>query len=209
MKFILGLKIGMSQIFDKEGNQTSVTIVDSGPCKVLQIKTKEKDGYEAVQIGFKELKSKKIKKTNKQKPFKYLKEFSVLGKQKTKGEKKENVPEYNVGQEFNVSIFEEGDKVKISGFSKGKGFAGGVKKWGFAGRPTTRGTKHEIRAIGSIGSSTPSRVVKGRKMPGRMGSERITVKNLEIIKVDPKNNLLFLKGAVPGRRGTLLEIRGR
>ncbi len=109
---------------------------------------------------------------------------------------------------IDTSIFKEGDLVKISGISKGKGFAGVVKRWGFAGRPRTRGTKHEERAPGSIGAATPSRVVKGRKMAGRMGSERVTVRNLKIVKIDPENNLLAVKGAVPGRKGTLLEIRG-
>lgn len=194
MNFILGLKVGMSQIFDEQGNQIPLTVVESAPCKVLQIKTKEKDGYEAIQIGFKEMKKQKVKKTQKDKPYKYVREF--------KGDKEK----FKVGQEFDVSIFKEGDIVNVSGISKGKGFAGGVKKWGFAGRPTTRGTKHEVRTIGSVGGSTPPRVLKGKKMPGRMGSERITVKNLKIVKVDPENNLLMIKGAVPGRKGTLLEL---
>ena len=194
MNFILGLKVGMSQIFDQKGNQIPLTVVESGPCKVLQIKTKEKDGYEAIQIGFKKLKDQKVKKTQKDKPYKYIREF--------KGDKEK----FKVGQEFNVSIFKEGDIIKVSGISKGKGFAGGVKKWGFAGRPTTRGTKHEVRTIGSVGASIPPRVLKGKKMPGRMGAERVTVKNLKIVNVDPENNLLMIKGAVPGRKGTLLEL---
>jgi large subunit ribosomal protein L3 len=202
MKFILGLKIGMSQIFNEKNDQVPITMIEAGPCQILQIKTKEKDGYNALQIGFKKLKDKKVKKPQKQKPFKYLKEFPL--------EKNEinakNEKEYKVGEEFGVSIFEEGGTVKISGISKGKGFQGGVKRWGFAGRPTSRGTKHEVRTIGSIGCSTPPHVIKGRKMPGRMGAERITVKNLKIVKVDPKNNLLIIRGAVPGKMGTLLEI---
>lgn len=194
MKFILGLKVGMSQIFDEQGNQTPLTVIESGICKVLQIKTKERDGYAAIQIGFKKLKDKKVKKTQKQKPFKYLREF------------RGDISEYETGQEFDVSIFKEGDIVKVSGISKGKGFAGVVKKWGFHGRPRTRGTKHEHRTIGSVGASMPPRVLKGKKMPGRMGSERVTIKNLKIVKVDPENNLLMIKGAVPGRKGTLLEL---
>lgn len=197
MKFILGLKIGMSQIFDKQGNQIPVTLIESGPCKVLQIKTKEIDGYESVQIGFKKLKDNKVKKSQKIKPFRYLREF------------KADVSKYELGQEFNVSIFEEGDVVSLSGISKGKGFAGVVKKWGFKGGPKTRGTKHEHRTMGSVGSSTPPRVIKGKKMPGRMGGKRITTKNLKIVKVDPENNLLMVKGAVPGRKGTFLEITSR
>lgn len=194
MKFILALKVGMSQIFDKQGNQVPLTVVESGPCKVLQIKTKEKDGYQAIQIGFKKLKDKKIKKTQKQKPYKHIREF------------KGDIKEFKVGQEFNVSIFKEGDIIKVSGISKGKGFAGGVKRWGFSGRPTTRGTKHEVRTIGSVGGSIPPRVLKGKKMPGRMGAERVTVKSLKIVNIDPENNLLMVKGAVPGRKGTLLEL---
>ncbi len=194
MKFILGLKVGMSQIFDERGNQVPLTVIESDICKVLQLKTKEKDGYQAVQIGFKKLKDRKVKKTQKQKPFKYIREFGG------------DISEYKVGQEFNVSIFKEGDISKVGGISKGKGFAGGVKEWGFAGRPRTRGTKHELRTIGSVGGSIPPRVLKGKKMPGRMGSERTTIKNLKIVKVDPENNLLMIKGAIPGRKGTLLEL---
>ncbi len=194
MKFILGLKVGMSQIFDEGGNQVPLTIVESGICKVLDIKTKQRDGYEAIQIGFSKLKDKKVKKGQKQKPYKHIKEF------------RGDILQYKKDQEINVSIFKEGDIVKASGISKGKGFAGGVKKWGFAGRPRTRGTRHEHRTIGSVGGSIPPRVLKGKKMPGRMGGKRITTKNLKVIKVDVKNNVLMLKGAVPGRKGTLLEL---
>jgi len=192
MKFILGQKLGMSQIFDEKGNQIPVTLIEAGPCFVTQIKVKEKDGYQAVQIGFIR-KTKKIKKTEKGKEFKYLREFKN--------------GEFKVADIIDASIFQEGDKVKISGISKGKGFAGAVKRWGFKGRlSATHGTKHELRTLGSVGSSFPERVVKGKKMPGRMGYVRVTVKNLKIIKVDKENNLLAVKGAVPGRKGTLLEI---
>ena len=209
MKFILGQKLGMSQIFDERGNQIPVTLIEAGPCEVTQIKTKEprsiakgelrgkKDGYDAIQIGFIKLKEKKIKKTQKGKPFRYLREF------------KGDISKYKVADIIDASIFQEGDKVKISGISKGKGFAGAVKRWGFKGRlSATHGTKHELRTLGSIGSSYPERVVKGKKMPGRMGGERVTVRNLKIAKVDKEKNLLAVKGAVPGRKGTLLEIRG-
>jgi len=198
MKFILGQKLGMSQIFDEKGNQIPVTLVEAGPCQILQIKTKEKDGYTAIQIGFKKIeKAKKIKKTMKGKEFRYIKEQRTESKEQLK-----------VGDKIDVSIFKEGEKVTVSGISKGKGFAGVVKRWGFHGRPRTRGTKHEERTHGSIGAATPSRVIKGIKMAGRMGGERVTVKNLKIVKIDPENNLLAIKGAVPGRRGILLEIRG-
>lgn len=193
MKFILGLKLEMSQIFNKKGDVVPVTLIEAGPCKVLQIKTEKKDKYQSVQIGFIK-KTKKVKKTEKGKEYKYLKEFKD--------------GEYKLGDEINVSIFQEGEKVKVSGISKGKGFQGGVKRWGFSGRNATHGVKHEHRTLGSTGSSFPERVIKGRKMPGRMGYDRVTVKNLNIVKVDKENNLLVVRGAVPGRRGTLLEIRG-
>ncbi|PIR72285.1 MAG: 50S ribosomal protein L3 [Candidatus Nealsonbacteria bacterium CG10_big_fil_rev_8_21_14_0_10_36_24] len=196
MKFILGKKIEMSQMFDEEGNVIPVTLIEAGPCYITQIKTKEKDKYEAIQIGLENLKEKKIKKPQKDRPYRHLKEFKM---QKSK---------FKIGDKIDVSIFKEGDKVKISGISKGKGFAGAVKRWHFRGRSPSHGTKHEERTIGSTGRRFPQRVIKGRKMPGRMGTERVTIKNLKIVQVDSENNLLALKGAVPGRRGTLVEIRG-
>ncbi len=198
MKFILGKKLEMSQIFDEEGNVIPVTLIEAGPCWITQIKKKEKDKYEAIQIGFEKLKEKKIKKPQKKKPYRYLKEFK----------KDIDASKYKEGDKIDISVFKKGDEVKISGISKGKGFAGAVKKWGFRGRSASHGTKHEERSIGSVGRRFPQRVTKGRKMPGRLGSERVTVKNLKIVKVDIENNLLAVKGAVPGRRGTLLEIRG-
>ncbi|MBZ9578433.1 50S ribosomal protein L3 [Patescibacteria group bacterium] len=195
MKFILGLKLEMSQIFDEKGKVIPITLIETGPCYITQIRTKEKDGYEAIQIGFKKLKAKKIKKPQKEKPFRYLREF------------KEDISKYKIGQEIDVSSFQEGGKVSVSGLSKGKGFAGVVKRWHFAGGPASHGVKHELRTPGSIGSRWPQRVIKGKKMPGRMGYRRITVKNLEIIKIDKEKNLMAVKGAIPGRRGTLLEIR--
>jgi len=193
MKFILGLKLGMTQVFDEKGNQIPVTLIEAGPCYITQIKTKEKDKYGAVQVGFVK-KTRKIKKAEKGKEFKHLREFED--------------GEHKMGDKIDVSIFQEGDKVKISGLSKGKGFAGVVKRWGFHGRPATRGTKHEERTGGSTGSSMPSRVVKGKKMAGRMGFERVSVKNLKIVKIEKEDNLIAVRGAVPGRKGTLLEIRG-
>jgi large subunit ribosomal protein L3 len=195
MKFILGKKLQMTQIFDKEGNPIPVTLVEAGPCKVVQIKTKEKDGYSAIQVGFLP-KRKKIKKTEKGKEFYFLREVKV-----------DDPSQYKVGQEIDVSIFEEGEKVKVSGLSKGKGFAGVVKRWGFAGRPKSHGTKHEERAPGAIGSATPPRVTKGKKMAGRTGQERVIIKNLTIVKVDKENNILAIKGAIPGSRGSLVEIK--
>ena len=197
MKFILGLKLGMTQFFEKDGKMEPVTVIEAGPCFVTQVKEKEKDGYEAVQVGFQKIeKKKKIKKPQTEKPFRYLREF------------KNEIKDFREGQKIDASVFQEGEKVKISGISKGKGFAGAVKRWGFSGRGASHGVKHEARTLGSVGSSFPERVIKGKKMPGRMGSDRITVKNLKIVKVDIENNLLAVRGAVPGRRGTLLEIRG-
>ena len=193
----------MSQIFDKEGKVIPVTLIEAGPCPVTQVKTKAKDKYTAVQIGFLP-KKKRIKKTEKGKEFKFLREFRV-------DESKDSSSPSLLLRKSSVieaSIFQEGDIVKISGISKGKGFQGVVKRWGFAGRGSSHGVKHEARTPGSVGTSFPERVIKGRKMAGRMGYERVTVKNLKVVKVDAENNLLAVKGAVPGRRGTLLEIRG-
>jgi len=204
----------MSQIFDEKGNRIPVTLIEAGPCEITQIKTEEprtiafgelrgkKDGYDAIQIGF-IAKKKRIKKTEKGKEFKYLREFRIVK------EDESSFPPFAVAQVIDASIFKAGDIVKVSGFSKGKGFAGAVKRWGFKGRlSVTHGTKHELRTLGSVGSSIPERVTKGKKMAGRMGYERVTIKNLRVVKVDPNNNLIAVKGAVPGRRGTLLEIRG-
>jgi len=196
MKFILGQKIGMSQMFDKNGKLTPVTLILAGPCYVLQKKTMEKEGYEALQVGFNKIEKKdKIGKSMKGKEYKNIKEV------------RDGEASLNVGDEINASTFAEGDEVKVSGMSKGKGFQGGVKRHGFHGRRATHGVKHEHRTIGSTGSRFPQHVIKGRRMPGRMGYDRTSVKNLKIMKVDKDSNLLVLKGAVPGRTGALLEIR--
>jgi len=197
MKFILGKKIGMSQMFDKNGKMTPVTLVLAGPCYVLQKKNKENDGYEAIQVGFQKIEKKsKIGKSMKGKEYKYIREERIKSEEVLK-----------VGDEINAAVFQEGDNVKVSGMSKGKGFQGGVKRHGMSGRNQTHGVKHEHRTIGSTGTRFPQHVMKGRKMPGRMGFDRVTVKNLRIMKVDKDNNLLVVKGAVPGPKGTLLEIR--
>ncbi|NQV00537.1 MAG: 50S ribosomal protein L3 [Parcubacteria group bacterium] len=192
MKFILGKKIGMTQVFNQDGRVVPVTLIEAGPCFVLQIKTKEKDGYSAVQIGFEEIKEKRIKKSQKGKAFRYLKEFPKN--------------DLKINDEINVSLFNPGEVVKVTGISKGKGFQGVVKRHGFAGMPASHGTKHTERAPGSIGSAFPERVVKGRKMAGRMGNDRIVVQGLKIADIDKENNLIAIKGAIPGRKGTLLEI---
>ena len=198
MKFILGKKIGMSQMFDEKGNIVPVTLIEAGPCYVLQKKTKEKEGYNALQLGFVKIEKKnKIGKSMKGKEYRYIKETII----------EENDTD-KVGDQVNVAVFKEGDKVNVSGISKGKGFQGGVKRHGMHGRNATHGAKHEARTIGSIGQRFPQHTIKGRKMPGRMGYDRVTVKNLKIAKIDLENNLLALKGAIPGHRGTLLEIKG-
>ncbi|MFA5249354.1 MAG: 50S ribosomal protein L3 [Candidatus Paceibacterota bacterium] len=200
MKFILGLKIGMTQVFDEKGKRVPVTLVEAGPCQVLQLKTKEKEGYGSVQIGFMGKKESKIKKSEKGKGFKFIKEFRLPEKESAV---------LNVGDTFDVSVFQENDKIKVSGMSIGKGFQGGVKRWGFSGRGATHGMKHEQRTLGSVGCTIPARVVKGRKMPGRTGYDRVTVDNLEVAKIDKENNLLAIKGMLPGRKGTLLEIKAK
>lgn len=202
-KFILGEKIGMTRIFDKDGNVVPVTLIGAGPVTVVQKKGLEKDGYGSIQVGYgihKNL-SKPLAGQLKGLPqLRYIKEFRI-----TEEENKEK--DYKKGDQIKVDVFKEGDEVKISGISKGKGFAGVVKRHHFKGLGHTHGQKHEERKGGSIGRSFPEHVTKGTRMAGRMGADRVTVKNLKVVKVDIENNLLAVRGAVPGRRGTLLEIR--
>ena len=198
MKFILGKKIEMSQKFDEDGIVTPVTLVEAGPCKVTQVKTNEKDGYTAVQVGF-GLK----KKNNKAKSghlkdldnFRHLVEFRA-----------DLTEDLERGKEVKIDSFEKGDKLAVTGTSKGKGFAGVVKRYGFKGHPATHGHKDQLRMPGSIGSGGIQRVWKGQRMGGRMGGERVTVKNLEVVDIDSKNNIMAIKGAVPGARGSLILI---
>jgi len=202
MKFILGKKLGMSQIFNKEGRVIPVTLVEVLPCRITQVKTEKQDGYQAVQVGFGEIKERKVKKPQKG----HIKKAGL--KNNFSGFIEFRDVDLKVGDEINISIFEEGDKIKVSGVSKGKGFQGVVKRHGFSGMPASHGTKHCLRAPGSIGSAFPQRVFKGKKMAGRMGFERVTVRGLQIAQVDEANSLLAVKGAVPGAKGTLLEIVG-
>lgn len=200
MKFILGKKLNMTQIFLDNGKVVPVTIVEAGPCQITQIKTFEKDGYPAVQIGFG--KKKKLLKPAlghlKDLPrYRYLKEFRV---DETEGLKK--------GKEITVKMFQTGDKVKVTGTSKGKGFQGVVKRHGFHGSPASHGHKDQLRMPGSIGATEPARVFKGKKMPGRIGGNGVTVANLEVIQVDPEKNYLYIKGAVPGARNGLVLVQG-
>ncbi len=199
MKFILGTKQQMTQFFTEDGVVVPATIISVPQATVTQVKTVDTDGYAAVQIASGERKEKNIAKPqrghfNKLGNFRFVKEFRT-----------ENF-EGKVGDTLAADIFEAGDKVAVSGTSKGKGFQGVVKRHNFSGAPTSHGHRHDTRRPGSIGATGPQRVFKGTRMAGRTGSDRITVKNLEVVAVDAKNNQLLVKGALPGRRGTMLEI---
>jgi len=204
MCVILGKKIGMRQIYE-DNSLIPVTVVEAGPCIVVQRKVKEKDGYNAVQLGFEEVKETRVNKPKlghfrkaKVSPRRYLKEFRV-----------EDIGGLKVGDMIKVGVFKEGDLVDVAGVSKGKGFAGVVKRYGFKGGPASHGAKQWHRRPGSIGaSSDPSRVFKGKKMPGRMGSEKVTARNLKLVKIDEKLNLLLIKGSLPGRKGGFIAIKG-
>jgi len=201
-KAILGKKIGMTQIFDENGRAIPVTVVEAGPCTVVQVKTKDADGYEAVQLGFGEVKEKKLIRPIKGHftkanitPKKYLREFRL-----------EEVS-YNVGDEIKADIFTAGETVDVTGTTKGKGFQGVIKRHGQSRGPMGHGSMYHRRP-GSMGStSTPGRVFKGKNLPGHMGNETVTVQNLEIVKVDLDKNVLLIKGSVPGNKGAILKIR--
>ena len=200
---IYGTKIGMTQIFDEDGKVIPVTVIQAAPNKVVQVKTAETDGYEAVQMGFGTIKEKKLNKPMaghfaKQgaEPVRYLREVRV-----------ENASEYKVGDAQTVAAFADTAKVDVTGTSKGKGFAGVMKRYGFAGGPGGHGA-HFHRAPGSVGQcATPSRVFKGLRLPGHMGCETVTVKNLELVKIDEDQNLILVKGAVPGGKNGIVRVR--
>ncbi|MBI3964553.1 MAG: 50S ribosomal protein L3 [Chloroflexi bacterium] len=197
---ILGRKIGMTQVFRPDGTVTPVTVIEAGPCTVTQIRTQERDGYQAVQLGFGEKKrlGKSIRGQLKNLPLhRYLREFRA-----------QEQGDVAIGQTVDDSIFEPGEMVDVTGTSKGKGFAGVVKRHGFAGGPKTHGQSDRWRAPGSVGSTTtPGRVFKGLRMAGHMGAERVTVQSLEVIRAEPERNLLLVVGSVPGARNSLLLIR--
>ncbi len=219
MKFILGKKIEMSQIFGQDGAAIPVTLVEAGPCVLTQIKNQEKDGYVAVQVGFGEKKklSKALKGHFKDLGnFRYAREFRdrdeklEIKKLEIKEDKKPGGidGELKRGDIITVETFSVGDKVKVTGISKGKGFQGVVKRHGFHGHPSTHGHKDQERMPGSIGAGGVQHVIKGMRMGGHMGSKQVSVKNLEVVKIDAEKNILYLKGAVPGTRGSLVEIVG-
>lgn len=202
-KAILGKKLGMTQIFTEDGNLIPVTVIQAGPCPVVQKKTTEVDGYNAVQVGFED---KKEKRSNKPEKGHFAK-ANVSVKKYLKELKLENAAELNVGDELKVDQFADGELLDVTGTSKGHGYAGTIKRWGTHRGPTTHGS-HYHRGPGSLGAcSSPSRVFKGKKLPGHMGVNTVTIQNLDLIKVDTERNLLLVKGSVPGPKGGLLVVK--
>ena len=202
-KAILATKVGMTQIFSEDGTLTPVTVLSAGPCVVTQVKTEEKDGYAAVQVGFGDIREKLVNQPKQGHfkkagtPFKrFVREFRF-----------ENSGEYEAGQEIKADIFAEGDKVDATAVSKGKGFQGAIKRHGQHRGPMTHGSKYHRHAGSNGACSDPSKVFKGKKMPGQMGHVRVTVQNLEVIRVDAENNLLLVKGSVPGPKKSLVTIK--
>lgn len=201
-KMLMGKKVGMTQVFNEAGKIVPVTVIEAGPCLVSQIKTTATDGYDAVQIGFGTIKPVNLVKPQAGHfakagvvPCRYLREMRTA-----------DVGQFQVGQELKVDLFAQGEKVDISGVSKGKGFAGTIKRWNFQRGPMGHGSKNHRRPA-SAGAKGPARVFKGKKSPGRMGGEKVTVQNLEIVKVDVERNMLLVKGAVPGPKHGLLVIK--
>ncbi|NPA90119.1 MAG: 50S ribosomal protein L3 [Chloroflexi bacterium] len=204
MKGIIGRKLGMTRVFDETGVMIPVTVIQAGPCYVTQVKRTETDGYEAIQIGFEETKPNKLNKPR----LGHLKKHDLPPLRILREIRVEDAGQYEVGQVLTVEMFQPGDLVDVTGTSKGRGFQGGVKRYGFGGGPRTHGQSDRLRAPGSIGAGTyPGRVLPGTRMAGRMGNERVTVRNLEIIGVDPENHLIWVKGAVPGHKKGLVIIR--
>lgn len=201
-KGILGKKLGMTQVFAEDGTVIPVTVIQAGPCVVMQIKTEENDGYEAIQLGFDDKKEHRAnnperghaKKANTT-PKRYIREIRGV-----------DIDQYEVGQEVKVDIFESGEYVDVTGISKGKGFQGAIKRHGFARGPRTHGSRYH-RGPGSLGAVDPMRVFKGRPLPGRMGHKRVTILKLPVVKVDPERNLLLVKGSVPGPKNSYVTIR--
>lgn len=201
---IIGKKLGMSQVFTENGKCVPVTVVQAGPCEVTQVKTEETDGYSAIQIGFEEKPERKVKKPEDGHFSKAgTKSYSVLMEFRDVADEL-----METGEQVKVDYFHPGEKVKVTGLSKGKGFQGVVKKYNFAGGPKTHGQSHTLRTHGSIGmAADPSRVLKGTRMAGRQGGETVTIRNLEVVKVDSDQDLLYIKGSVPGAKNGILKIR--
>ena len=201
-KGIVGKKLGMTQLFDEKGNVVPVTVIEAGPCMVCQKKTVENDGYEAVQIGFGDMKASKVNKPmkghfakNDVAPKKVLREFRF-----------DDISAINVGDVIKADVFAEGDKVDVRGTSKGKGYAGVIKRWNFSRLKMSHGAGPVARHGGSLGVIDPARVFKGKKMAGHLGAERVTVQNLDVVKVDAENNIIAVKGAVPGPKGGIVVL---
>lgn len=202
-KAILGRKVGMTQIFDENGKVVPVTVVEAGPCVVIQKKTVETDGYEAIQVGFGDIREKLVNKPRRGQ----FNKAGVAFKRYIKELRLENSNEYQVGQEIKADVFQAGEKVDVSGTSKGKGFQGVIKRWNAHRGPMSHGSKFH-RAVGSMGaSSDPSRTFKNKHMPGHMGAEKTTVLNLEVVKVMPEKNVILIKGGIPGPNKSLVIIR--
>ncbi|WP_243545564.1 50S ribosomal protein L3 [Pseudodesulfovibrio tunisiensis] len=201
---LLGKKLGMTRIFQDDGTVCPVTVIEAGPCPVTQIKTVEKEGYNALQVGYDEIAERKVNKPMKghfakigKGCFRHLKEFPL-----------DAVEEFELGQELTVDMFATGDSIKVTGTSKGKGFQGVMKRWNFSGQRASHGAEKVHRVPGSVGNATfPGRVWKGKKMPGQMGNERVTYNNVEIVDVRPEDNVIIVKGQVPGPKNGLVMIR--
>lgn len=202
-KAIIGKKIGMTQLFDEKGKVIPVTVIEAGPCVVVTKKTIENDGYEAVQIGYGDIADKKVTKPMKG----HFAKADVAAKKFLKEFRLEDTSVLNIGDIVKADTFASGDKVDVQGISKGKGYAGTIKRWNGHSLKDTHGTGPVHRHAGSMGAnSDPSRVMKGKKLPGHMGTEKVTVQNLEIVKVDVENNLIALKGAIPGPKGGIVYV---
>ena len=202
-KAILATKVGMTQIFNEDGLLIPVTVLQAGPCVVTQVKTEDNDGYAAVQVGFGQIREKLVNKPEKG----HFEKAGVDAKRFLKEFKFDNAAEYEVGQEIKADIFAAGDHIDATAISKGKGFQGAIKRHGQSRGPMTHGSKYHRHAGSNGAASDPSKVAKGKKMPGQMGNVQVTVQNLEIVRVETENNLLLVKGAVPGPKKSLVTIK--
>lgn len=203
-KGLIGKKIGMTQIFDEKGKVIPVTVVEAGPCPVVQIKTMENDGYEAVQLGFGDVKPQRVNKPM----TKHFAKADVAPKKVLREFRLSDITSVNVGDILKADVFAAGDIVDVVGTSKGKGTAGAIKRWNFGRLKESHGTGPVARHAGSLGAcSDPSRVYKGKKLAGHLGCERVTVQNLEVVKIDAENNLIAIKGAVPGPKGGIVIVK--